>query len=337
VLRDHERVEMERSLSEREGALRERGISWEQLAWRREIMRTECGGSEDVFDEYYPEDDVRCWAVSGRPRFDVESLMAMERRSKGVGFESGHLVMQGGGEVVGWSARHDGGGDILVWESPREGMRYLVACDPATGEDQTTGKNPDRTSIAVWRQAFFDPGTGIEHRTRMVARVRSPFFGDGDEVAGHILRLSRWYGGAIVVIEVNMGIHVVDRCKEAGIPLYMRRVPSARVGSEVMQYGYKLKDPEQRRAAIDALAVAIREQVLDVACPDWIREAKMFVIGKNGREEARGGEHDDDILMSSMAWSSMTSATEYRRVVRKKRLPADWHKWTRVGSVGRGY
>ena len=335
-VKEHERVEMERSLTEREVALRERGISWEQLAWRRDMIRTECGGSEDIFDEYYPEDDVRCFAVSGRPAFDVEALMAMEKRAKGIAAVTGHLVMQESGDVS-WSPRSDGGGDVKVWEEPREGCRYLVACDPATGEDQTTGKNPDRTSIGVWRQAYFDPSTGIEHRTRLVARVRSPFFGAGDEVAGHILRLSRWYGGAIVVIEVNMGIHVVDRCKEAGIPLYMRRVPSARIGSEVMQYGYKLRDPEQRRQAVDALRVAIREQALDIACPDWIHEAKMFVVAKNGREEARGGEHDDDILMSAMAWFSMTSATEYRRAVRKRRLPSDWHSWKRVGSVGRGW
>jgi hypothetical protein len=334
---ERERVEMERSMGEREVSLRERGVDWCQLAWRRDMIRTECGGSEDIFDEYYPEDDIRCFSVSGRPRFDVDALMAMEKRGRGLGFLTGHLVSQNDGGSVGWSVRGDGGGDIQVWEEPREGCRYLVGCDPATGEDQTTGRNPDRTSIQVWRQGYFDPSTGIEHRTRLVARVRSPFFGDGDEVAGHLLRLSKWYGGALVVIEVNMGIHVVDRCKDAGIPLFMRRVPSARVGSEVMQYGYKLKDPEQRRAAVDALAVAIREQVLDVACLDWIREAKMFVVGKNGREEARGGEHDDDVMCASMCWSSMSSATEYRRVLRRRRLPADWHSWKRVGSVGRGW
>jgi hypothetical protein len=277
-----------------------------------------------------------CFAVSGRPAFDVEALMAMEKRARGISASTGHLVMQESGSVS-WSPRSDGGGDIQVWEEPREGCRYLVACDPATGEDQTTGKNPDRTSIGVWRQGYFDPVTGIDHRTRLVARVRSPFFGAGDEVAGHIMRLSRWYGGAIVVIEVNMGIHVVDRCKEAGIPLYMRKVPSARIGSEVMQYGYKLRDPEQRRQAVDALRVAIREQALDIACMDWIHEAKMFVVAKNGREEARGGEHDDDILMSAMAWYSMTSATEYRRTVRKRKLPSDYHSWKRIGSASRGW
>jgi len=331
-----ERREMERSLSDREVSLLERGIGWDQLAWRRDMIRTECGGSEDIFDEYYPEDEVRCFAVSGRPRFDVETLMLMERRAKGLGVVTGHLVQQETG-VVTFSRRHDGGGDILVWEEPREGLRYLVGCDPATGEDQTTGKNPDRTSIGVWRQGYYDPGSRIEHRTRLVARVRPPFFGDGDEVAGHILRLCKWYGGAIAVIEVNMGIHVVDRCKEAGVPLYQRRVPSARVGTEVMQYGWKLKDAEQRRQAVDALAVALREGVLDISCEHMIRELKMFVVTKSGREEARGGEHDDDVLMAAMCWASMASATEYRRVVRRRRKPADWDQWKRIGSVGRGY
>lgn len=333
---ERERVEMERSLNNREVSLRERGITWEQLAWRRDMIRTECGGSEDVFDEYYPEDDVRCFAVSGRPRFDVESLMAMEKRAKGVGFDTGHLVTMDNGGVV-WSRRGDGGGDVMVWEEPREGCRYLVGCDPATGEDQTTGKNPDRTSVLVWRQGYFDPVTGIEHRTRLVARVRPPFFGDGDEVAGHILRLSKWYGGATVVIEVNMGIHIVDRCKDMGVPLYMRKVPSMRVGAEVMQYGWKLKDPEQRRQAVDALAVAVREGVLDIACENVIHEMKMFVVAKNGREEARGGEHDDDVLCAAMSWASMASASEYRRVLRRRRKPVDWKEWRRVGSVGRGW
>jgi len=333
---EREKEEIKRTMGEREASLLERGISWEQIAWRRDIMRTECGSSEDVFDEYYPEDEVRCFAVSGRPRFDVETLMFMDKVAKSQGFDTGHLVMQDN-SLVTYSKRHDGGGDIMVFEEPREGFRYLVSCDPATGADQTTGKNPDRTSVQVWRQGYFDPVTGIEHRTKMVARVRPPFFGDGDEVAGHILRLSRWYGGATVVIEVNMGIHVVDRCKDAGVPIYQRRVPSHRVGQEVMQYGYKLKDAEQRRQVIDAFAVAIREQVVEIPCEHIIKECRMFVVTKSGREEARGGEHDDDVMCAAMAYASMASASEYRRNIRRRRKPADWKDWKRVGSVGRGY
>ena len=336
-LTEMERVEIDRTLSERERSGREKyGWTYEQIAWRRDMIRTECGGSEDVFDEYYAEDDVRCWAVSGRPRFNVEALMLMDKRAASLSPLTGHLVMQESGEVT-WSPRADGGGDVMVWEDPREGMRYLAGCDPATGASQTTGKNPDRTSIQVWRQGFYDPATGISHRARLVARVRSPYFGDGDEVAGHLVRLAKWYGGCIVVPEVNMGLHVIEHLKEAGIPIYRRVVPSARIGSLVEQLGYKLTDKDQRRMLVEALATAVREQVVDIACPRVIHELKMFVTGPDGRDEARGGEHDDDVLCSAMCWYSMPSATEYRRVVRRRRMPKDYKSWKTVGAVARGW
>lgn len=333
---DREINKIKETLSPREKeGIDDHGWEWEQIAWRRDMIRTECGGEEDTFDEYYPGDDVRCFAVAGRPRFNMSALLGMEKRCKAVGPEHGHLTMQDNGEVT-WGHRTDGGGDVLCWERPREGMRYLVACDPATGSSQTTVKDPDRSSIQVWRQAYYDPGTEIEHRARMVARVRSPYFGDGDEVAGHIARLSRWYGHCIVVPEVNMGLHVLELLKAAGVPIYKRTVPSARVsGQLVEQWGWKLKDLEQRRSVVEALATAIREQAVEVSCPDWIREAKSFVTSPNGRDEARGGEHDDDVLCGAMAWYALPSATQYRRAIRRRRRPRDWHHWNRLGD-GRG-
>jgi hypothetical protein len=326
-------IEMiQRSMNDREQVGIERyGWTWEQIAWRRDQIRTECGGSEDTFDEYYPEDDQRCWAVSGRPRFNMSALMAMEARARGVQFESGLLTLQDNGSVA-WAGRSDGLGEVRVWEGPREGYRYLVGCDPATGESQTTGKDPDRSSIQVWRQAYYDADTGIERRAKLVARVAGPFFGDGDVVAGHIVRLSRWYGGALVVPEVNMGLHVVEHLKESGVPLYRRIVPSARIGSTVEQIGFKLTDREQRRSIVEALATAIREDQLEVYCLDWIREAKAFITTNGGRDEARAGEHDDDILCGGMCWYALPSATEYRRSVRRKRKPRDWNSWKRVGD-----
>jgi hypothetical protein len=328
-----ERAHIERTLGHREQQGRELyGWAAEQIAWRRDIMRTECGDDEDTFDEYYPEDDVRCWAVSGRPRFNMDRLMMMERRAKSQLPITGHLHMQETRSIA-WAPRRDGNGDIQVWEEPREGMRYLVAVDPATGESQTTGKHPDRSSIQVWRQAYVVPDTGEERAARMVARVRSPFFGDGDQVCGHIARLSLWYGGCIVVPEVNMGLHIVERLTDYGIPVYQRRVPSMRVGSEVVQYGFKLKDQEQRRSVVEALATGIREAAIDVACPDWIHEARMFVTSPNGKDEARAGEHDDDVMCGAMAWYALPGATEYRRRMRRRRRPRDWHSWKRIGGV----
>lgn len=329
-------VTMRRTLGDREKeGVEKEGWSWEQVAWRRDMIRTECGGDEDTFDEYYPGDDVRCFAVAGRPRFNMSSLMAMESRCKSMASEVGHVVGQEDGSVS-WNPRDDGGGDVQVWERPREGMRYLVGCDPATGASQTVVKDPDRSSIQVWRQAYYDPATELEHRARLVARVRAPYFGDADEVSGQIARLSRWYGHCIAVVEVNLGIQIIELLKLAGVPLYKRVVPSERLsGSLVEQIGWKLKDVNQRRSVVEALATALREQVLDVGCLDWIREAKCFVTAQNGKDEARAGEHDDDVLCGAMCYYALPSATLYKPRIRRRRRPKDWHHWNRVGDVTR--
>ena len=45
-------------------------------------MESECSGSEDTFDEYYPEDEVSCFLSSGRPRFNVAALRRLELASQ---------------------------------------------------------------------------------------------------------------------------------------------------------------------------------------------------------------------------------------------------------------
>lgn len=115
----------------------------------------------------------------------------------------------------------------------------------------------------------------------LVARVRSPYFGSNDNSAGQIARLSAWYGGALVVLEVNMGLGVLEMLKAYGVPLYKRLVPSDKIGSKVEQYGFKLKDQQQRRMLVEAMATAIREQEIDVRCLDWLDEAKKFVTKPN--------------------------------------------------------
>ena len=323
-----------RTQREDEG-MRKYGWTPEQIAWRRDKLRTECGGDEDVMDEYYPEDDVMCWQVSGRPRFNMSMVTAMDNLANGTRFRTGFLVSQDNGSVS-FSTDQEGKGEIQVWEEPRPGCRYIVACDPATGEDQTGGKDSDRTSIQVWRQGYYEADTGIERKAMLVARVRGPYFGGNDEVAGQIARLSKWYGSALVVLEVNMGLGVLELLKHEGVPIYKRVVPNERVtGTKVEQYGYKLSNRDQRRMLIEALATAIREGEIDVRCSVWLDEAKKFVTTPSGKDQAQGGAHDDDIMCGAMAYFTLPSATEYMRVMRKRGRPMDG--WKKVGHHRRGF
>lgn len=340
-----ERMEIDRTLSDVEREEREKyNLTYEQLAWRRDTISAECNGDPKIFAFYYPSDPVTCWIASGSPRFDTAKLIEWKRRAKEVPFDSGYLVKQDGNKRVTFSHSFDGTGEIKIWEMPMEGMAYVVTCDPATGESQTVGSDPDRTSIGVWRQKYFDPAIGKAMPAKLVARVRGPFFGDDDIAAGHIDRLSSFYGRCICGLEVNQGLQVLRCLRDAGVPLFKRIVESHKTKSKEEQYGFKLTDQNQRRMIIEGLAAAIRNDELDILCPDMIDEMLKFVVKPNGRAEAASGAHDDDVMQAGMAWEVLPSATVYARTVRNPVDPPDMVKpgskrqgWRTVSNVKQGW
>lgn len=321
------RARIDATLTAREANGRAKyGWTHEQIAWRRAVMESECNGSEDLFDEFYPEDDVTCFLSSGRPRFNVAALKRLEQAAGTHPPSTGSLVEMDN-ETVEFQRDPSGYGGFQIWEMPKVGCSYIVWCDPMTGEDQTSSGDPDRHSIGVLRTSYMQAG-GASYKDAVVARVRPPFTGTTQHTADCIARLSAFYGDCMVVLEVNMGLHILERLKDLGVPLYKRQVvdPFDRERQAFM-LGWKLTDRDQRREIIDSLALALQNETLDVFCPHIVGECKTFVWNKNGREEARGGCHDDDVLGLAMAYRCRGSATLYKPQVRRRRRPADYKRW----------
>jgi len=294
-------AEMEGSLDEVERfEIDAYGLDWEQVAWRRDIIESVCGGDPKKFAYYYPSDDISCWLASGRPAFDQQALAEMEQRALSATPEKGWLTQQETGKVA-FHMTRDGAGNIFVWERPEEGRRYIVTCDPAGDESQTIGSDPDRHSVSVWRGAFLQrnqDGTSVHRPVKKVARLKPPFYGDGDEVAGHVIRLSKYYGHAMVALEINYGLGIMRDLKQAGIPLFKRHPYSHRTKQIVEQYGYRMGDKQERKTLVDAFASAIRERAIEVLCPHSVAEYKSFIVLANGRAEAAAGSHDDDCFVA---------------------------------------
>jgi hypothetical protein len=318
-------------------------LSLEQVAWMRYSIREECNRDFDKFREDYPFDEESAFLNSGRSQFDMEVVNAWARRAKYQTFESGFLSRQEHDGQVGFHAATQGG-DILIYERPKEGFAYMVACDPATGKSQTVVADPDASSILVFRQAYIDSVTREAVPAKLVARVVPPCFDNPDQVAGHIDRLSAYYGRCIVALEVNQGLSVLEYLKNAGVPLYQRIVPSAKTNSKEQQYGFKLMSGDQRKTVIDRLTAAIREDRLDIPCPHVCDQLRTFVVDKNGRAAASSGHHDDDVMCLAMAWEVLPLATTYRYPVKRNVDPPDMVKpgskkqgWRVVNNVKRGW
>lgn len=326
---------MERSLSDRERAgIQRYGWTWGQVAWRRMIIESECGGEDERMDEYYPEDDVTCWLVSGRPRFNSSCLRAMEDEAKSAPApEYLKLTDIGNGQVGTAWVRTRGEADCLVWERPMIGHAYILSLDPATGDSQTHGKDPDAHSIQIWRRGYMDEN-GLKHRHKLVARVLPGCRWDVDVAAVTAMLLSRYYGRCMVMQEVNMGLGFLELFKIMGVPMYEREVidPNSPNRNEPKrQIGWKLSDKDQRNSLIECLATAIRMGDVEVLCLDWLKQASSFIITDSGKAQARPGAHDDDIMAGAMGIYGLPNATIMVGFVRKRRLPRDWDKWRAPG------
>ena len=268
-----------------------------------------------------------CFLSSGRPRFTMASVIKLEKQAQQARKEVGTLTEQDGSGVVQFVPDPQGMASFHVWERPRAGCRYVVWCDPATGEDQTESNDPDRHSIGVLRCEYTDDRGGY-FKDAVAARVRPPFTGNTMLASDYITLLSRYYGNAIVVLEINMGLHILERLKDEGIPIYQRQVvdPFEREAQKFM-FGWKLKDRDQRRTVVDCLALAIHKETISLNCPHIASEARTFIIDKNGKEIARSGCKDDDVMGLAMALYCKGSGTIYKDSIRRRRRPADHRQW----------
>lgn len=306
------------------------GLDWEQIGWRRDTIKTKCGGDPKVFSYYFPSDPDSCWLASGSPVFDQEAVTQMISRCPANPADTGDLVTQHDGNVI-FQRHQDGTGDILVWEMPKVGLKYCLVIDPAQNKSQTIGKDTDCHSINVWRAGYMDELTGRYREAKKVARVRPPYRADGDEVAGHAVRLSKFYGRCIVAQEINIGLDIMRLLQLAGIPLYKRRPLSHRTGKVEEQIGFKM-NAENREALIQGLAAAIRNRDIEIFCEHTLKEYKVFIRKPNGRAEASLGKHDDDVMADAIAWEVIPSSTTYRVHKAKHADPPDSRTWKRVTS-----
>jgi hypothetical protein len=297
---------------------------WEQLAWRRAMIASEFNGSANKFLQEHASDPATCFLASGSPVFDLDGLtrlelMARQRLPLFVGTLDLHPSM-------GVTRRPDPGGWCQVWEEPREGMRYLVAADPASGKSQTESSGADAHSFLVVRDTFFDLAK-VQHSPAVVARITPPCQVNPEAYGAMLEALSWYYGRCMVVPEMNNtgGGALIEQLRKRGVPFYIRqKVDYAKQGKITAFEGWQT-DERTRRLIISELAWAILNHEIDVWCPHVVSELKTFVRKENGREEHADGCHDDDVLALAIGLHCLDSATVYeaRNAQQQPSMPDD--------------
>lgn len=251
----------------------------------------------------YPSTDWEAFLASGRARFDIKSLVAMERIANAAPPSFTYTLKEDQSRQV--TAIADKGAPLRIWDLPEPYEDYVIGADVAEGLNVSAENRHGDYSVAeVMRKRDL----------KTVARWRGHI--DPDLFGEVIDRLGRFYNYALVGVEVNNhGLTTIQRLRDLFYTnLYRReRGMDERFEEMTSRLGWKT-DVRTKPLMIDYLGEAIRERVLIDYDPVFVSEAMTYVIDDAGRTNADDGAYDDTVIAKAIAlqmfeWSNNNKAT----------------------------
>lgn len=281
--RDNERREgFAPTLSEEERELAmARGLTFEQLNWRRMCVSDKCGGREDVFRQEYPLFDQEAFLTSGRPVFAAAGLDRQYAEAEAPAER---------GEVADGQIRPASGGRLKVWRRPEQGEMYVIGVDVSEGIEVLAGRDRfDNSCVQVLRRE------GLEQVACWAGKI------DPDALADVVMFLGEYYNNAFTGVEANNhGLTTLTALKGRYQYLYRREIFDERSRRRTEKLGW-LTTVRTRPLMIDCLARAIREGELVVRDEETLSELLTFSYDKNGRACAQEGCRDDRVFALAVA------------------------------------
>ncbi len=342
------------SFGEDEPDLIARGATSEQLYWRRGAIVDKCEGKVELFKQEYPSTPEEAFIASGKHRFsivyisraleatavtdpkaDIGLLTVGVERIREVGVEriavpeSAVWVPK---QATGFAATHD---FWRVWEhpvkreveldraadeegyEPRQDGQYVVALDPAGGEENTTGEGA-WSAIQV-----------IDHRTReQVASYRSRK--DSDEMALEALLVAIYYNRAWLAVEATGGwaSHMLKLLyRRWAYGKIYRRISADDPRDRPREVPGWSTDRKTKPWMEENFAELLREGTHGLRCRQTALELTTYI-----RDERSGAGRPDDEAFSDLLMAYMIAqlVANLKRVV-----PVDSKPHSYVGAASR--
>lgn len=252
----------------------EKKLEWEQLYW---FYKKYLDLGENLKQEY-PCTPEEAFLASGRPRFDIPTLMHYkEHCTRGV---RGHI--QNGTFIK------DESGLLEVWIFPKRGKRYVIGADVASGETVGSNKDPDYSVAAV-----FDEDSNLCALWR--GRPEPDWF--GKQV---LIPLGTMYNYALLAPEVNNnGQSTRDAIKDDYDNIYQHVFKDKVTDEETKKLGWHTT-PKSKPIIINHMASVIKAKDFSCKSDIAIKEMMKYVIEDNGSTNASSG-HDDCVMAIAIA------------------------------------
>jgi hypothetical protein len=260
-----EKGESPEPLSKKETELAKRGVSPEQLKWRR--LKIADKGGESAFDQEYPSDPETCFLVSGSGYFDsTQTTLLIAKATSAEPIET---------------RKH---GLVRIWERPIPGRSYVLALDSSEG----TGGDPAAGVL-------LDAETG-KHVATIDGQLTPA------QLAEEAAELCIEYNRALIAPERNNHGHAtllaLSKINEALLAEDKDPLPVYRHHDDKLGFP---TDQVTRPQILSDFEDSHRKGLLDTTDSQVVSQLRTFVI-LNGKPQAAHGAHDDLVLAYAIAW-----------------------------------
>lgn len=269
------------NLTEEEDFLARRySLTLDQLNWRRNTIKSECGGDEILFKQEYPACWEEAFQASGRSVFSQSLLSRWSSRA-----EEPRTVIFSDGDY------YDVNRQLhcwKIWRLPQIGHQYTMGIDPMEGkvsDKKNERSEPDYHGIVIY--------------DRTVNEVAAIYHGriDQEELGLQCLWAAKMYNHAWVAPEMPLGTPILNVFKRSNYKnLYNREIHDEYWDTdETDALGWKTT-PATRPIMIEQFLGLIRSDEPKIYSTDIINEMRSFVRDKTGRAVHLPGTHDDLIF-----------------------------------------
>ena len=299
------------------------GLSLEQLHWRRWAIENLCQGDVEIFHQEYPSFPEQAFLSTGATVFGGV-LIQKALRSANAAPEPQAITLKPGSETqrktrrgtiqVPTSVTATDGGPWEIWRPPSATGQYVIACDPATGEEDVDAA----FAIEV-----------IDHRTReQVAQYEAQT--EPDLVALQLFLAALYFGRhrrPWIAVERTggYGLAIIDSLyHEYGYrQMYTRRKADAATGNYADRLGWDTNRQTKGLLHDEAMAL-LREETHGIQSVRMVRQMETYIRKGSGRTGPMPGARSDLLL----AWMiAQTVASEKaprvdreRRTVRSRKV-----------------
>tara|TARA_R110000868_G_scaffold87034_4_gene243657 strand:+ start:6288 stop:7910 length:1623 start_codon:yes stop_codon:yes gene_type:complete len=239
-------------------------LTLRKLAFRRYKIRNEMGSTildpRDQYMQEYPDSPVSAFIASGRPCFNTGQIHKDIERAK----DGERYTYAAGG------FKADSRGEFHVFKKP-ENKAYSIGADVAegleTGDFSTACVIDKNLEVCCTYSGHIDP----------------------DQFGEILVRLAKWFNGAIITHEVNNHGHAVSSAlKRLAYNKVWKRETLDELGREIQDKIGWNTNVKTKMLMLDELVAPYRDGLLKVNCKPTLREMLTVMIEDGGNVVLNG-------------------------------------------------